>query len=97
MNKHLCDTRDYLMIVACITNTTACIKFHDTYLADCEMRHVTLSNLPDLEDQLIYLWTEMRDFLHYYHIDDHEVEMVTIDTFYSDLAYNEMVQANFMW
>ena len=97
LNKHLHDTRDYLLIVASITNTTASIKFHNLYLADSEIRHVTLSNMPDLEDQLIYLWTEMRDLLRYYHIDDHEAELTTVDTFYSDLAYNEMVQANFMW
>ena len=68
INKHLCSTRDCLMIVASITNDTASIKFQDIHYADSEMHHVTLSNMPDLEDQLIYLWTEMRDFLHYFHI-----------------------------
>ena len=34
LNKHLHTTRDYLMIVASITNTTASIKFHNIYLAD---------------------------------------------------------------
>ena len=96
LNKHLCTTRDYLMIMASITNTTASIKFHDIDLEDSEIHHVTLSNLPDLEDQLIHLWTEMRDLLCYYHIDDHDVELISINTFYSDLAYNELVQANFM-
>ena len=57
---------------------------------------MTLSNLPDLEDQLIYLWTEMHDLLHYYHIDDHAAELASIDTFYHELEYNEMLQANFM-
>ena len=96
LNKHLHTTRDYLMIMASITNTTASIKFHNIYLEDSEICHVTLSNLPDLEDQLIHLWTEMRDLLHYYHIDNHDAELISIDTFYSDLAYNELVQANFM-
>ena len=96
LNKHLCTTRDYLMIMASITDTKASIQFHDIYLANSELRRVTLSNLPDLEDQLIYLWTEMRNLLYYYHIDNHEAELVTIDTFYSDLAYDDMVQANFM-
>ena len=58
--------------------------------------HVTLSNLPDLEDQLIYLWTEMRDLLRYYHIDNHAAELASINIFYHDLAYNKMMQANFM-
>ena len=84
------------MIMASITNTTASIQFHDIYLADSELRHVTLSNLPDLEDQLIHLWTEMRDLLRYYHIDDQAAELASIDTFYHKLEYNEMVQVNFM-
>ena len=63
INRHLCSTRDCLMIVASITNNTASIKFHDVHYTNSEMHHVTLSNMPDLEDQLIYLWTEMRDFL----------------------------------
>ena len=96
MNTHLCTTREYLVIVASVTNMTASIKFHDMYLEDSELRHVTLSNLPDLEDQLIYLWTEMHDVLRYYHIDDHAAELASIDTFYHELAYNEMLQANFM-
>ena len=57
---------------------------------------MTLSNQPDLEDQLIHLWMEVRDILRYYHVDDHMEELASIDTFYHELAYNEMVQANFM-
>ena len=97
INRHLCASRDYLVIVASITNTTASIKFHDLYLEDSEMRHVTLSNHHDLEDQLIHLWTEVYNFLRYYHIDDHAVELANIDVFYSDLAYEELVQVNFMF
>ena len=63
LNKHLHSTRDCLMIVACITNDTASIKFHDIHYEILEMRHVTLSDMPDLEDQLRYLWTEMKKFL----------------------------------
>ena len=82
--------------MASVTNTTASIKFHDIYLEDSELRHVTLSNKPDLEDQLIYLWTEMCDLLRYYHIDDHAAELASIDIFYHELAYDKMMQANFM-
>ena len=96
INKHLRTTRDYLMIMASVTNMTASIKFHDIYLEDSEIRHVTLSNLPDLEEQLIHLWTEMCDLLRYYHIDDHDAKLISIDTFYSDLVYEDLVQANFM-
>ena len=96
INQHLCTTRDYLMIMASVTNTMASIKFHDIYLVDSELWHVTLLNKPDLEDQLIYLWTEMCDLLRYYHIDDHKVELASIDMFYHGLAYNKMMKANFM-
>ena len=84
------------MIMASITNQSASIQFHDFLFEDSEFRRVTLSNLPDLEDQLIHLWTEVRDVLRYHHINDHEAELVAIDTFYSNLAYDQMVQANFM-
>ena len=96
INKHMHSTRDCLIIVASITNDTASIKFHDIHYENSEMHHVTLSNMPDLEDQLIYVWTEMRDFLRYFHIDDHAAELASIDTFYSDLEYDRMVEANFM-
>ena len=96
INKHLCSTRDCLILVASITNNTTSIKFHDIHYEDSEMCHVTLSNMPDLEDQLIYLWTEMRDFLCYFHIDDHAAELASIDTFYSNLEYDALVQVNFM-
>ena len=81
INKHLHKTREYLMIMASVTNTMASIKFHHIYLEDSELQHVTLSNKPDLEDQLIYLWTEMCDLLRYYHIDDHAAELASIDIF----------------
>ena len=57
INKHLCDSCDHLNIMASITNTSASIQFHDILFEDSEC--VTLSNLPDLEDQLIHLWTEV--------------------------------------
>ena len=68
INKHLHDNWDHLMIMASITNQSASIQFHDILFEDSEFHRVTLSNLPDLEDQLIHLWTEVRDVLHYYHI-----------------------------
>ena len=96
INRHLCTTRDYLVIMASITNTSVSITFYDTYLEDSEIRHVTLSNLPDLEDQLIHLCTEVCDILRYYHVDDHNVELASIDTYYSNLAYKHLMQVNFM-
>ena len=91
INYHFCNTRDHLRIVASVTNTAATVKFHDILLEDSKLRTVTLSNLPDLEDQLIQLWTEVQDLLRYYHEDDHITEMASIDTFYRDFEYNQMM------
>ena len=96
INKHICESKDCLMMMASITNTFASIKFYDRNLEDYQLLHVTLLNLPDLEDQLYHLWTEVCGLLRDYNINDHVAELSSIDTFYSDLAYEEMVQANFM-
>ena len=82
--------------MASITNTTGSITFYDTYLEDSEIRRVTLLNLPDLEDQLIHLWMEVHDILRYYHVDDHNAELASIDTYYSNLAYGQLMEVNFM-
>ena len=96
INKHLHNTCDHLMIMASITDTSASVQFHDILFESSEFQRVTLSNIPDLEDQLIHLWTEVCDVLRYYHINDHNAELASIDTFYHELEYNQMVQANFM-
>ena len=96
INKHLHSTRSYLRITATVNGTKASIKFHDIYFEDSKLCHVISSNQPDIKDQLTYLWTEMRDLLRHYHIDDHHAELANIDTFYGDLEYDALVQANFM-
>ena len=96
INRHLHSIRDCLLIVASVTSTKAYIKFHDIHYIDSEMRCVTLSNMPDLEDQLIYLWTEVREFLRYFHLEDHEVELASIDTFYHNLAIDHFMQEGFI-
>ena len=75
-----------------ITNTIASIKFYDRNFEDYQILHVTLSNLPDLEDQLYHLWAEVRGLLQDYHIDDHAAKLSSIDTFYSNLEYKELVK-----
>ena len=97
INKHLRKATDYLVIMASVMNMMTSIKFHDINLEeDSQLLHETLSNLPDLADQLIHLWTEVRNLLRYYHIDDHTSELASIDTFYHDLAYEELMQVNIM-
>ena len=95
INKYLCSIRDCLLIVVNITNNKASIQFHDIHYTDSKMHCVTLSNMPDLEDQLIYLWTEVREFLTYFHLEDPVAELDSINTFYRLLAYDQFVQADF--
>ena len=64
INKHLHKDKNSLVIMASVKNTIASIKFYDNNLKeDSQLLHVTLSNLPDLEDQLIHLWTEVQSLL----------------------------------
>ena len=96
INKHLRSTETNLQITASVNGTQVSIKFHGINYEDSELCHIILYNQPDIKDNLIYLWTEMRDLLRYYHIDDHQAELDSIDIFYSDLEYDLLVQANFM-
>ena len=91
INHHFCNIRDHLRVVASVMNTGATVKFHDTLLADSELRMVTLSNKPDIKDQLIHLWIEVQDLLRYYHEDDCIAELASIDTYYRNFAYNWML------
>ena len=74
-----------------VTNMVATVKFHDISLEDSELKIVTLSNTSDLEDQLIQLWTEVQELLRYYHEDDCIAELASIDTYYRDFEYNQMM------
>ena len=59
IHKHIKEAKDCLMMVASVTNTVATIKFYDKNLEDSQLLMVTVSNLPDLEDQLYHLWIEV--------------------------------------
>ena len=93
INTHLKTTREFLMIDASITNTTATISFHDIFLRDSKFKQITLTNNTNLEDQLIYLWTEVRNL--FPEILQNKMikvaELTSIDTFYHELEYNQMV------
>ena len=91
INHHFCNTRDHLRIVTSVTNMAATIKFHDISLEDSELKIVSLSNTSDLEEQLIQLWTEVQKLLKYYHEDDRIAELASIDTYYRDFEYNQMM------
>ena len=85
------------MMVANITNIVATIKFFNKELEDSQLVMVTVSNLPNLEDQLYHLWIEVHGLLKDYSIDNHAAELHSIDKYYHDLEYNEMLQADFLF
>ena len=95
INKYLRSIQDCLLIVVNVTNNRASIQFHDIHYTDSKMHCVTLSNVPDLENQLVYLWTELTEFLTYFHLEDPVAELDSIKTFYRNLAYDQFVQADF--
>ena len=92
IHKHIHEAKDCLMMVANITNTVATIKFFNRELEDSQLIKVTISNLLDPEDQLYRLWIEVCGLLKDYSIDDHAAELRSIDKYYSELEYNEMIQ-----
>ena len=96
IHKHIKESKDCLMMVANITNMVATIKFYDRDLEDSQLLHVTISNLADLEGQQYRLWIEVRGILCDYTIDDHAAELCSIDTYYSNLKYEEMLQADLL-
>ena len=96
IHKHIRESKDNLMMVAIVTNTVATIKFYDHELDDSQLLHGTISKLPDMEDQLYQLWFEVHDLLQDYTIDDHAAELHSIDTYYSNLEFDEMLQADLM-
>ena len=96
IHKHIKEAKDCLMMVASVTNTMATIKFYDKSLEDSQLLMVTVSNLPDLEDKLLHLWIEVRGLLKVYAIDDHATELQSIDTYYHELEFEEMLQADLM-
>ena len=93
--QYLRSIRDCLVLVANISKDQVSIKLHDTHYEISEMKHITLTNQLDLDDQLIYLWTEVRDLMRYFHIDDQDAELSCINTFYHELEYNQMEAADF--
>ena len=93
LHQHIKSSRDCLMLVVNISGKVATIKLFDRNLMDSQLLHCTISNLWDLEDQLYHLWIEVRGILKDYAVDDHNAELQSIDTYYSSLEYEEMMQA----
>ena len=55
-----------LIIVANIGPTMAVFKFYDTTEDDSLKLHMTLSNLGDIDEQILILWQQVNFLLHQY-------------------------------
>ena len=87
INHHFFNTRDHLKVVTSVTNTVATLKFHNLALADSKLQVVTITNMPDLEDQLVHLWCEVQRILKHYNEEDRILEMASIESFYRNFEY----------
>ena len=95
ISRYLQSTKDCVVLVANLSHDQITIKFHDTHYEIPEIKHITLMNKSDVADQLIDLWTEVRKLMKYFHIEDYDAELSGINTFYHDLAYNQMLASNY--
>ena len=60
INHHFFNTRDHLKAVTGVTNMVATLTFHNLALADSKLQVVTITKMPNLEDQLVHLWREVQ-------------------------------------
>ena len=63
IKDHLKKSMDQLIIVAYIGPTMAVFKIYDTKEEDSLKLQVTLSNLGDIEEQILRLWQQMNFLL----------------------------------
>ena len=87
VNHHFLNTRDHLKLVVNISHTTATIAFHDNNIADSLIKKMTITNMPDLEEQLIQLWLEVQQILKHYHEEDSRAEKASIDSYYRNYEF----------
>ena len=89
VNQHFLNTRNHLKIVVNVSNTTAIITFHDNNIADSLLKIFTITNMPDLKEQLIQLWLEVQQILKHYHEEDSRSEKASIESYYRSYEYKQ--------
>ena len=50
---------------------------------------MTITNTPDLKEQLIQLWLEVQQILKHYHEEDSRSEKVSIESYYRNYEYKQ--------
>ena len=89
VNQHFLNTRNHLKIAVNVSNTTAIITFHDNNIADSLLKIFTITNMPDLKEQLIQLWLEVQQILKHYHEEDSRSEKASIESYYRNYEYKQ--------
>ena len=89
VNQHFLNTRNHLKIAVNDSNTTAIIAFHDNNIADSLLNIFTITNMPDLKEQLIQLWLEVQQILKHYHEEDSRSEKASIESYYRNYEYKQ--------
>ena len=87
VNHHFLNTRNHLKIVVNVSHTTVTIAFHDNNIADSLLKRMTITNMPDLEEQLIQLWLEVQQILKHYHEEDSRSEKASIESYYRNYEF----------
>ena len=77
--------------MANVSSTAATIEFHDTLIEDSKFKTVTITNTPNLENQLIQLWHEVQQVLKYYNENDQISERASIESYYRNFAYKRLL------
>ena len=89
VNHHFLNTRDHLRIAVNVSHTTATIAFHDNNISDSLIKRMTITNMPDLKEQLIQLWLEVQQILKHYHEEDSRSEKASIESYYRNYEYKQ--------
>ena len=87
INYHFSNTRGHLKVVTNVNDTVATVKFHNLSFADSRLQTVTITNTPDLENQIEQLWCEVQRVLKHYNEIDRRAERASIESYYRNFEY----------
>ena len=74
-------------MVTNVNDTMATVKFHNLSFADSRLQTVTITNTPDLENQIEQLWCEVQRVLKHYNEIDRRAERASIESYYRNFEY----------
>ena len=89
VNYHFANTRDHLKIAANVTDMTATITFYDNLIEDSKVKTVTITNMPDIETQLVHLWCDVQRILKHYNEEDRRAERASFKSYYNHYEFKQ--------